>query len=814
MKVRTHIAIGVVFLFAVLPQIAQGQGNNYVVSGIVVDNQNNPLFYANVGLLSAADSTFRSGVSTDGQGKFTLTNIKSGDYIFVVSYIGYEKHQQPLSVSGMDTKIAVDTVRLLPASTTLQSVSVYGKKPVYAADGEKILYNVSEDPSIQTGTVADALQNAPGVEVDIEGNVTLRGVSSVEIWINDRPSKLEAENLKTYLQQLPANSLERIEVINNPSARYTSTGTGGIINIVTKSNIKKNTFFSFGLNGTSRGMACPWISYMFANEKFSINIYTYGYYWHNKGENHSNSIILNENGDTSSYRNGGSQYKGDGISAGLFVNGSYSFDTMNIIYFGAGFNDMPFNKNSILSEYQYREYIYNPGIYDYTAENQTNSSYLWAYIWSWYEHKFNNKGHKISCNIQGNYSKFSDNNPNNRLYFNYPELNKDKIYRQNSGSNYISATIDYTLPYSEKGEIGIGVNGDFLNESVYKRIDTLMPLLSEYVLDSMRFENSDVKRSDMEGYITVQQKIGLFTLKGGLRFQNRYYNYIVINQPEHHGIKNFMGLYPSLHLSYASKSMHNITLSYTRRVSYPSASQSMTFIAYGEDDYSTGNKNIRSTYTNSIEAGWTKYFTKFGSVGLSAYFKNSKDEISDLTDVIYSDFFGHYVDFTMPVNSGKSHRYGADANVMYKLKSFMNIRLNASVYQSHSETVFRQNTTVMTDDFTYSLNLNFWAKLWKILEVNASGSYRSKTKSLFLVQEPVYAINCGLRCDFWKQKISVFLNAQDIFNWNKQKNNITNPYYTAYNSNSYISRYIAVGITFRFGKIEMEQQARTGGKME
>jgi hypothetical protein len=201
-------------------------------------------------------------------------------------------------------------------------------------------------------------------------------------------------------------------------------------------------------------------------------------------------------------------------------------------------------------------------------------------------------------------------------------------------------------------------------------------------------------------------------------------------------------------------------------------------------------------------------------VGLSVYFKNNKNEVNDLTDVIFSDFFGRYVSFTIPVNSGKSHRYGTDVNVMYKVKAFMNIRLNASVYQSHSETLFRENEKVITNNLGYSFKLNFWAKVWKLLEINASGNYRSKTKTIFFEDQPFYSVNCGLRSDFWQKKISVFINAQDIFNWGKERNNNTNPYYIAYSSTKWNSRFISAGITFRFGKIEMESKARTGGNTE
>ena len=191
-------------------------------------------------------------------------------------------------------------------------------------DGEKLIYNVSEDPSIQTGTTEDALQNAPGVEVDVEGNVTLRGVSSVEIWINDKPSKLTEENLKTYLQTLPANALARIETITNPSAKY-ATDAEAVINIVTSAHIKSNQFVSFGINGSNQPFVSPWISYMWAKEKLSINIFASGRYSYRDNESDSWSMRRTDNAagdgyDTTLYQTDTSASGSRGYSGNIFMN--------------------------------------------------------------------------------------------------------------------------------------------------------------------------------------------------------------------------------------------------------------------------------------------------------------------------------------------------------------------------------------------------------------------------------------------------------------------------------------------------------------
>ena len=811
----SHFVFYIFLLFIFLTNSVYGQSNSYTITGNVTDTlTNTPLFYVNVGLLNEVDSIVVSATTTDKDGNFKFSNVKSGNYILKTAYIAYAAYQQSVSVMGENKEIKIDPILLQSVATALQNVTVSASKPVYMSDGEKTLYNVTEDPGVQTGTAADALQNAPGVEVDIEGNVTLRGVSGVEIWINDKPSRLNAENLKTYLQQLPANSLERIEVITNPSAKYSAEGTGGIINIVTKSNIKKNSFLSFGVNGSTRPMASPWISYMFTNEKFSINIYLYGYYYFNKQKSNGYSILFNENMDTSSYRNYANEYRSHSISTGGYISGSYSFDSMNTISFWGGVWSRPFDKNTMFQNYTYREFIHNPGIYDYTEKSESGNSNVGVNIGVDYEHKFNNDGHKLVAEIYGGYGKYNQNNHLQRIYNHYPELNKNKKTTYDDYSYYMGGKINYNLPYHKNGMIELGIEGFYSSETLDRRADTLSHFSELYILDSMRYENYMGQRSDLNAYITVQHKFGGFTIKGGLRSENSFLKYKVINQPEHHGNKIYTGLFPSLHLTYSTKTMHNFNLSYARRVNYPRNSQLCTFIRYDEDSFSTGNPDLKSTYTNSIEGGWTKYFTKFGSVGLSGYFRNSKNERNGFTDVIFSDFFQRDVTYFSFVNAGKSHQYGANLNVMYKLKTFMNIRFDAGVSQYHSETLFRGYEIVATDYFSYNFQLNFWAKLWKFLEVNASGNYRSKTKTLYREYAPNYSINCGLRSDFWDKKISVFINVQDIFNWGKYSNNNTNPYYISYNSTKYSSRFISAGITFRFGKIEMESQARTGGNTE
>ncbi|MDD4576213.1 MAG: carboxypeptidase-like regulatory domain-containing protein, partial [Bacteroidales bacterium] len=261
------------FLFFFVSSIfAQNTKQTFVAQGRLVDALNSDvLAFANVGLLSYPDSVFVNGTTTDIDGKFDFKKLDSGRFYLRISYVGYPTSLIPIEVNEKQTNLGM--IKIAKTSQTLDAVSIVAEKLMYQYEADKKVYNVTEDASVQGGSASDALQNAPGVWVDLEGNITLRGVDNVEIWLNDKPSRIPADGLKTYLQQLPANTLERIEVMTNPSAKYSASGTAGIINIVTKQKIKQNFLFSAGINASTQTRINPWISYVWSNEKFKFNAY-------------------------------------------------------------------------------------------------------------------------------------------------------------------------------------------------------------------------------------------------------------------------------------------------------------------------------------------------------------------------------------------------------------------------------------------------------------------------------------------------------------------------------------------------------------
>ena len=816
------------------------EGDTFVVVGYLRDSlSGEPLPYVNVAVLDSVDNEFVKGTATNINGRFEISGVPQGGMVLRVSAIGYGNRAIPFHVSN-NTDLGV--IRLMESSTALNEVTVTAERPLYAMEGEKLIYNVSEDPSIQTGTTEDALQNAPGVEVDVEGNITLRGVSSVEIWINDKPSKLTEENLKTYLQTLPANAIARIETITNPSAKY-ATSAEAVINIVTSAHIKSNQFVSFGINGSNQPFVSPWISYMWKKEKLSINMFASGRYSDRRNTSESWALqriddpehegeYINTWADTTSQNSSNRRYTGN-----MFMNVNYEIDSTSEISFdGGGFYNRGFN--DMFQSKRQTEYFYPEDAVPYwmllsdTTINNTDDQSIFGHIGADYTKKFDDKGHNLRIGLNTTLSNNANEQWYNRFYDVYTDLDEHRYLLSKSQSYGGSLDARYNRPYNENGELSYGLRADHHQASAaYTRYnDTLLQ-----VIDTLRtYQFKDVE-TEMSADVNWTHRWGGFTLSTGLGLETERtdFNYYTDMPFADDSTYWHVHLRPSIHLTYRTESMHNWKLNYTMRMSAPDYSQITRFRSYGDDSYSVGNRGLKDSFTHNVEAGWQKFFERFGNIGIEAYGRWSTNEISSLRGSTSQDEYLHYYDdegdiierlvnYTIPYNLGTSWRYGASLNMTYRPSGFFNVRMYANVYDYGYHMEYDRvkefgetnHITDKRDMVSWSLRVNAWAKIYNQLQLTASAFYNSPTLSLMSERKARYSLNMGVRSDFFKRKVSVFVNVQDIFNWGATKGSgsmNTNPYYLTNSTNYMInSRYISAGITFRFGKLELEQQAKEG----
>ncbi|MBR6899538.1 MAG: TonB-dependent receptor, partial [Bacteroidales bacterium] len=586
------------------------EGDTFKVVGSLRDSVSGEfLSYVNVAVLDSADSAFIKGAPTNLDGLFEIQGIPAGAYILRVTAIGYQKLFVPFKVSN---NTALGTIKVKPGSQTLNEVTVTAERPLYAMDGEKLIYNVSDDPSIQTGTTEDALQNAPGVEVDVEGNITLRGVSSVEIWINDKPSKLTEENLKTYLQTLPANALARIETITNPSAKY-ATSAEAVINIITTAHIKSNQFVSFGVNGSNQPFVSPWVSYMWAKEKLSFNLFASGRYsyrdntsegWSMQRQDHAGGVH-GEDYDTVMYQGDTSESHNRSYSGNFFASLNYEIDSMQELSVDAGGF---YNYNRSLSERITNQEYYLPsaGTIAYDIYDSTLSPSMMGHAGADWTKKFDKEGHNLRMGINTRLSHNASDEWYSRDYTTYtlPGYNAtdENRYLMTRNYNYgASFDLRYNRPYSKDGEMSYGLRLEY--ESSDASFDRWNDR-SQASVDSLRtyrFLNSTVAAT---ADVNWTHRWGGFTLSSGLgaTVDNESIDYQTSMPFADKGSKPGFSLRPSVHLSYRTEDMHNLKLNYSMRMQNPSATQESRFRRYGEDSYSTGNINgLRDAFTHSME---------------------------------------------------------------------------------------------------------------------------------------------------------------------------------------------------------------------
>ena len=769
--------------------------------------------YVNLAVLDSIDSTFVKGGISDINGRFELTEVPQGAFLLRVSAIGYENFIQSFRVSN---NTDLGTLRLKPGMISLGEVTVSAERPIYAMDGEKLVYNVAEDPSIQTGTTEDALQNAPGVEVDVEGNITLRGVSSVEIWINDKPSKLTEENLKTYLQTLPANAIARIETITNPSAKY-ATDAEAVINIVTSAHIKSNQFVSFGVNGSNQPFVSPWVSYMWKKDKLSLNLFASGRYSDRLNTVEGWEMTRRESAtegsyDTMWYKTSSQKDDNRRISGNFFANIDYEIDSMSDISVDAGGF---YNNNRTLSSRRedWEYYIPADSVSGYSIGDTTKGQSGFGHLGVDYTKKFDDKGHNLRIGLNSRISKNASNQWYDRFYDVYKDRDENRYLLTDQFNYGVSLDARYNRPYSEDGELSYGLRADHeQHNNDYQRYYSTDGGVNYDSIDVLRTYHFNGSETSVNADVNWTHRWGGFTLSTGVGGggDRVYYEYISEMPFADKNTLFFWNVRPSIHLTYRTEDMHNFKLNYSLRMSHPEEDQISTYRRYGEQSYSTGNPDgLKNGFTHNMEAGWQKFFDRFGNVGLEAYGSLSTNLIDDLRESEYDDYLNDFVTYTIPYNLGTSWRYGTSLNMTYRPTGFFNVRLFANLYNYG----YRWDGET-TEKWSYSVRVNAWAKVFNQLQLTASAGYTSPTISLMSERKARYYLNLGARSDFFKRRLSVFINVQDIFNWGAKigsGSSNTNPLYLSDSTRKMLnSRYISAGITLRFGKMELEQRAKEG----
>lgn len=790
MKTRNLLAV-LLLCFSVLSVEAQ-QSTSTVLGTIVDKTSKSPIEFANVELLNPKDSVVIKGMVTDNKGKFSFDQVKNGTYLIRYSFIGYEK--TIVSVIADKGRINVGALPITLLNMAMNNVTVSSSKPLLNTSIDRKSYDVTKDIMAQSGTASDVLKNVPSVEVDIEGNVSLRGSGDVMILINGRTSPLLGKlNKAEVLQQFPANTIERIEVITNPSARYKPDGTSGIINIVLKKTVKGGWNGSVTANAGNRDRynASATLNY----KPGKLNIFgNYGI----RQDNRLRTIqTTREYLDATTHATSG-YYSEDGNSV---TNPLTRLATL-------GFTYAPDKNNSfgLSGNYQNREQLKNDiNTKIFSDKNHVYTSYFDRLrvdpetekekdATAFYEHNFPGEDHTLRVEFNVSSSKEVENNAYKNIYHapgNSTSLDNNRIFQ---GDDQQQLTVDYSHVINESSKLEAGYSGSFNQQDFNFYFEIFDNSAGKFLADKIKTNQFLFNQSIHALYGTYQKNYNKFGYSLGLRLEEAIVKGYQVTKDT--SIKNdYLKLYPTIHLAYELTGTSQLQLNYSRRVHRPEGDDINPFPEY-QDPYNVraGNAKLLPEIIHSVEFGY-KWQNKNFSFVPSLYYRYKQNGFTQVTVALNDSVL-----LTTQQNLSNDQSAGLELIFSAKAGKFFSSNLSTNFFYNQinaSNLGYFDKKTIIS----FSTNFNSTFTLTPTTMVQLSANYRSARLTPQGKNYPSFVMNTGIRQDVFKKKVSIILAVSDVLKSQQQKSELNTTYLKQTSIRRADQPVIYLGVSYRFGKL-------------
>ena len=782
-----------VFCFLLLCSSIFAQQQGTIITGVIVDKSSkSTVEFANVELLSTKDSAIIKGTITDAKGKFNLEQVKSGNYLLRYSFIGYEKTVMAISI-GDRPKINLGSLPIALLLDPMNNVTVTATKPLLNTSIDRKSYDVTKDIMAASGTASDVLKNIPSVEVDLDGNLTLRGAGGVMVLINGRTSPLMGKlNMAEVLQQFPANTIERIEVITNPSARYKPDGTSGIINIVLKKSVKG------GWNGSLTGNIGDMSRY---NTSATLNykpgkLNIFGNYGIRQDSRTRTNTISREYLDATTGATSG-YYTEDGVSKArplthlATVGATWTPDKKNSYGISGNYSNRDQVKNDVTTErffdktHAYTSY-FDRLRYDPEYEKEKDATAFW-------EHNFPGEDHTLRVELNMAISnELEDNHYQNVYHFPGTNSTYDNT-RIGQGGNQQQFTIDYSHTINESSKFEAGYSGAF-NQQDFNFYGEYYDIPSgKFVMDKVKTNQFLFNQTIHGMYGTYEKSYEKFSYSVGLRAEA---SIIRGNQVTRDTLisNNYVKLYPTVHLAYQLKK-GQLQLNYSRRVHRPEGDDINPFPEY-QDPYNVraGNAKLLPEIIHSVEFGY-KWQDKNFSFVPSLYYRYKQNGFTQVTVPLNDSVL-------LTTQQNLSNDQSAGLELIFSAKA-------GKVFSSNFSTNFFYNQINATNlgyfdkktIISFSTNFNSTISFTPNTMMQVSANYRSARLTPQGKNYPSFVLNTGVRQELFKKKVSILLAISDILRSQQQKSDLNTTYLKQTSIGRRDSQIIYLGVSYRFGKL-------------
>ncbi|KOY52771.1 outer membrane beta-barrel family protein [Polaribacter dokdonensis] len=733
------------------------------ITGKVIEAESNmALEYATIVLKNTKTNAISGGI-TDMEGKFSISAPKA-TYEISVKFISFNSKTFPAKTITSDLDLGV--IKLSENSKALDEVVIVAEKTTVDIRLDKKVFNIGKDLSIRGGNASDVLGNVPSVQVDVEGTVSLRGNENVTILIDGRPSALVGLNGAEALRQIPAEAIEKVEVITSPSARYDAEGTAGILNIILRKN--KLTGFNGSLQldlGYPERVGAAFNA-NWRTEKWNLFTNTGFRYNETPGNSLSESNFLTstaQNARVIEQRNFGRLGRSLFTSFGAEYYLTKSSSIIGNIVFNSG-NDDDVNTNDI------QRLDANGGLNEATfrteseGEDEQRIQYTLDYV-----NNFDQKGRKLSVNLQ--YSTEMEDILNNITEIDTQTslLNDLEQVIEDQNENRALLQIDYVHPVGENIQYEAGYRGNYRDifNSFYLAERQVFPD-GPLVPDAGLNNSFNYEEFVNAAYFQYGQKFNNISLLAGLRYE---YTSIEIEQQTSTTVdaRSYGNLFPTINLGYEFKDGENITIGYNRRIRRPRGRNLNPFPSRSsEANIYTGNVGLNPVITDAVDLGYLKRWDKF-TLSTSLYYNISNDnweriqedtgEVTDNGDPITRRF---------PINLSTAERLGFEFTLNYRPFKIWNINSDFNLFRVTTDGDYTNPTTNATQSFdfentSYFIRLNQKITLGKTdLQINSN--YRGPSQNAQTTSEGVFSMNIAASRDFFNEKASLSVNFSDVFN--------------------------------------------------
>lgn len=797
--------------------ISYGQ-EDITVSGKVLETDTNiPLEYATITFKTTTDNSVVTGGITDTKGKFSI-EVPAGTYNIYVEYISY-KTKEYLNKT-LNNSINLGTVSLALDTAVLDEVTVVAERTTVEIKLDKKIYNVGKDLTVRGGTVSDVLDNVPSVSVDVEGAVSLRGNEDVRILINGKPSGLVGLNSTDALRQLPAEAIERVEVITSPSARYDAEGSAGILNIILRRSKLQGLNGAITVNGgypTQAGVS--------GNINFrtgDVNIFSTTSY--NYRESPGNALNKTEffNGvDPSTFliedREFDRQSKGYSTNTGIewYVNETSSI-TASLVYRDSDDKSNTFNlterfdaNNNLLERIERR---------DPELEDDKTVQYSLSY-----DKQFNGDSqHKLTFDFQYEDSREVEQSLINQNGFDSEFVETDE------SQDRILLQADYVQPIKETGQFEFGYRGEFFDLLTDYLVEQSFDQGQTFEVNTDQTNTLNFKQHVNAFYTQYGNKIGeKFSYLLGLRYEGTR---ITIDQMTSGDFekKDYHQLFPTVNLAFELSEDENITLGYNRRIRRPRSRFINPFPSRSSPvNLFQGNPDLDPSTSNAFDIG---YYKKFGKLSLtsSIYFQRAKDAFNFValaTDDYYNFSTGEIInvndpDFDQfdlndfvnvvrrsPINLATNDRFGAEFTLTFRPTEKWNLNGNFNLFQSQTRGDF-EGQNFDADNLSWFVRLNNKYTLPGNVDWQTRLFYRGPSETAQSRNQGIFSMDLAFSKDLFKDKASLAVNVRDVFNSRKRRSDNFTDSFNNYGEFQRRVRSFNLAFTYRFN--QQKQRERNG----